>query len=53
MVKGLERECHELLLANRGALERLTALLLEHETVRGAAVAECLAAATRPAALAA
>jgi hypothetical protein len=33
-----------LLLANRGALDRLTARLLEHETVSGDVVDACLAA---------
>ena len=53
MIKGVERECQELLLANRGALDRLTAQLLEHETVSGVTVDECLTAVARPAALAA
>ncbi len=43
LVKGLERECAELLAAHRPALERLAAKLLEHETVTGAVVDECLA----------
>jgi cell division protease FtsH len=42
IVKDLERRCAELLLANRGALERLTASLLEHETVSGEVVDACL-----------
>jgi cell division protease FtsH len=43
ITKALERECAELLAANRPALERLTAELLEHETVEGAAVDRCIA----------
>jgi ATP-dependent Zn protease len=35
--------CAELLAANRDALDRLTARLLEHETVSGAVVDACLA----------
>jgi cell division protease FtsH len=42
IVKGVERECAELLAANRPALERLTAALLEHETVSGEVVDTCL-----------
>ena len=45
IIKGLERRCAELLLANRGALDRLTARLLEHETVSGEVVDACLAGA--------
>jgi cell division protease FtsH len=45
IAKSLERECAELLLANRGALELLTAELLEHETVPGEVVDACLAGA--------
>ena len=41
-VKEIERICAELLVVNRDALERLTAELLEHETVSGAIVDECL-----------
>jgi cell division protease FtsH len=44
IVKGIEQRCAALLLANRGALDRLTARLLEHETVSGEAVDACLAA---------
>jgi cell division protease FtsH len=44
IAKSLERECAALLLENRAALERLTAELLEHETVSGEVVAACLAA---------
>jgi len=42
IVKRLERECDELLCANRGALERLTTSLLEQETVSGENVSACL-----------
>ena len=42
IVKSIERECAELLAANRPALERLTAALLEHETVSGEVVDACL-----------
>jgi cell division protease FtsH len=52
LVKELERECAELLAAHRPALERLTAKLLEHETVSGAVVDECMHQA-RPIGLAA
>lgn len=41
-VKEIERTCAELLVANRDALDRLTAKLLEHETVCGEIVEECL-----------
>ena len=44
IAKQIERECAELLLAHRGALQRLAAELLEHETVSGAVVEACLAA---------
>lgn len=53
ILKGIERECDALLLANRAGLERLTAKLLEHETVSGEVVAECIVAGRAPAALAA
>jgi cell division protease FtsH len=53
LVKVIERECAELLLANRPALDRLTAELLEHETVNGAIVDKCLAPDGVQAALAA
>ncbi|HUF81648.1 MAG TPA: AAA family ATPase [Burkholderiales bacterium] len=46
IVKGVERECAELLAANRPALERLTAALLEHETVSGEVVDTCLSPKT-------
>jgi cell division protease FtsH len=42
IVKGIEQRCAALLLANRAALERLTARLLEHETVSGEVVDACL-----------
>ena len=42
IMKSLERECAELLLAHRDALERLAEALLEHETVSGAVVEACL-----------
>lgn len=42
LVKAIERQCAELLLAHREALDRLTAELLEHETVSGKIVDECL-----------
>jgi cell division protease FtsH len=42
IIKGIERRCAGLLLANRGALDRLTARLLEHETVSGEVVDACL-----------
>jgi cell division protease FtsH len=45
IIKGIELHCAELLLANRGALDRLTARLLEHETVSGEVVDACLATA--------
>jgi cell division protease FtsH len=53
LVKELERECATLLAAHRPALERLSAALLEHETVSGAVVNECLKDAARPLGLAA
>ena len=53
LVKELERECAELLKAHQPALERLTAQLLEHETVSGAVVNECMVPATQPLGLAA
>ncbi len=52
IVKDVERECAEMLTANRDALERLTAELLEHETVSGEVVDACLAP-SMPVALAA
>ena len=53
ILREIESECAELLKANRGALERLTAQLLEHETVSGEVVDECLSACREPMALAA
>jgi cell division protease FtsH len=44
IIKDIERECAALLLVNRAGLDRLTAALLEHETVSGEIVEECLAA---------
>ena len=43
LVKGIEAQCAALLAAHRPALERLTAQLLEHDTVDGAVVDACLA----------
>lgn len=42
IVKELERECDLLLTRQKLALERLTAALLEHETVSGEMVVACL-----------
>ncbi len=42
ITKEVERRCAELLLEHRGALELLTAELLEHETVSGDVVQACL-----------
>lgn len=53
IIKDIERLCAELLLANREALDRLTAELLEHETVSGQIVDECLVPVGTPQALAA
>jgi cell division protease FtsH len=53
IVKDIERVCAGLLLVNRQALDRLTAELLEHETVSGDVVDECLRFEGIPAALAA
>jgi cell division protease FtsH len=53
IIKEIEQQTSELLAANRDALDRLTAQLLEHETVSGDTVDECLAAAGTPFALAA
>ena len=44
IIKGLERECAGLLKTNRDALDRLTARLVEHETVSGEVVDACLQA---------
>ena len=43
IVKRIEVQCAGLLAAHRAGLERLTARLLEHETVSGAEVDACLA----------
>ena len=51
IAKEVESRCAELLLEHRGALELLTAELLEHETVSGAVVEQCLAAVRMPRAL--
>jgi cell division protease FtsH len=53
IVKDIERGCAELLTANRDALDRLTAELLEHETVTGEVVDQCLAPRGMPGTLAA
>lgn len=53
IIKDIERRCAELLLANRAALERLTARLLEHETVSGEVVDACLVPDAAPLARAA
>ncbi|MGE5524869.1 MAG: AAA family ATPase [Rhodospirillaceae bacterium] len=42
IVKDVEEQCAVLLEANRAALEQLTKALLEHETVSGSVVDECL-----------
>jgi cell division protease FtsH len=54
ITKEVEIQCAALLLEHRGALELLTAELLEHETVAGDVVHACLnAKSTSPRALAA
>ena len=53
IIKGVERRCAELLLVNYEALVRLTAELLEHETVSGDIVDACLDPGGMPQALAA
>jgi cell division protease FtsH len=54
ITKEVESRCAQLLLEHRGALELLTAELLEHETVTGDVVQACLhAEKTSPRALAA
>ena len=53
ITKEVESRCAELLLEHRGALELLTAELLEHETVTGDVVQACLSAERTPRALAA
>ena len=47
ITKEVERRCAGLLLEHRGALELLTAELLEHETVLGSVVQACIEAETR------
>jgi len=42
IIKNIEVQCAELLAANRDGLNRLTAQLLEHETVTGDVVDACL-----------
>ncbi|HVK53841.1 MAG TPA: AAA family ATPase [Burkholderiales bacterium] len=42
IIKEIERGCAELLESNRDALDRLTAALLEHETVSGKIVDDCI-----------
>lgn len=42
IIKHMERRCAGLLAANRDALDRLTARLLDHETVSGDVVDACL-----------
>ena len=51
ITKEVEVRCAGLLLEHRGALELLTAELLEHETVSGDVVEQCLAAERTPRAL--
>jgi cell division protease FtsH len=53
ITKEVERRCADLLIEHRGALELLTAELLEHETVSGDVVQACLEAASAPRAMAA
>ncbi len=53
ITKDVEIRCNELLVEHRGALELLTAELLEHETVTGDVVRACVAAESTPRALAA
>jgi len=48
IVKDLERECDLLLTRQRAGLERLTTALLEHETVSGEIVMDCLETPARP-----
>ena len=48
IIKDIEHQCATMLLANRAALDRLTAALLEHETVSGAVVDACLADSPMP-----
>ncbi len=42
IIKDIEHRCAELLLVHREALESLTAALLEHETISGEYVDQCL-----------
>ena len=53
IIKDIERQCAELLRVNREALDRLTAELLEHETVSGEVVDACITSSALPEALAA
>ena len=53
IIKDIEHQCAELLRVNREALDRLTAELLEHETVSGDVVDACLVSTGLPEALAA
>jgi len=53
IAKDVERECAELLLAHRDALQRLTDALLEHETVGADVVDACLGPPRQPLARAA
>jgi cell division protease FtsH len=53
IIKDVESQCAEILVRNRRALERLTARLLEHETVSGEMVDACLKAIPAADALAA
>ena len=48
IVREIERECDALLAARRVALERLTAELLDHETVSGEVVEACLTTSDAP-----
>jgi cell division protease FtsH len=47
IIKEIENECAALLTTHRAALERLTAQLLEHETVPGSVVEECISRVDR------
>lgn len=48
IIREIERECADLLLEHRYALDRLTEALLEHETVEGSVVDKCLAMTPEP-----
>jgi cell division protease FtsH len=48
IIKEIDLECAALLAANRNALDRLTAHLLEHETVSGEVVDACLISGVLP-----